>query len=125
MTTLPRMTAGRACGLGTLSFSWPVSARRGGGACQVRVSVCGPVARVELWPEGGAASELSHAAVTRVADDGLLHLHAPGVLTATVRLGAEGPALLYARTPLLETLGVPGGTADRPVLNTDPADVAP
>lgn len=45
----------------------------------------------------------------------LVHIHAAGVLTATIDAGQDRtPRVLYARTPLLMSLGVPGGAYDRP-----------
>lgn len=42
-------------------------------------------------------------------DAGMLHLDVPGLIAATIHLGAE-PRLLYARTPLLKSLGLSPGT---------------
>ncbi|MBY0397242.1 MAG: hypothetical protein K2X91_12370, partial [Thermoleophilia bacterium] len=56
-------------------------------------------------------------APTLVCENGLEHIDAPGVLSITRRRGAGGGAsLLFARTPLLERLGVPGGCAEPPDL---------
>lgn len=51
--------------------------------------------------------------------DGIEHVEVTGVVSLSFLPGAEGedkPELLYARTPLLEVLGVPGGCAERPEL---------
>jgi len=46
---------------------------------------------------------------SRDAETGLEHLEIPAVLHATYRRGERGVRLLYARTPLLTALGIPGG----------------
>jgi hypothetical protein len=52
--------------------------------------------------------------------DGLEHVSVPGILTATLRRAARGSGgvtdVLYARTPLLEMLGVRGGCSEPPEL---------
>lgn len=40
------------------------------------------------------------------------HLDLPGVLTFTVRAKGAGVEVVYARTPLLAALGIPGGCAE-------------
>lgn len=44
-----------------------------------------------------------------VIDAGLLHLDVPGLISATIHAGDER-RLVYARTPLLESLGMAPGT---------------
>lgn len=50
------------------------------------------------------------AVVERDSERGLWHAGAPGVFVVTWRESAEGPEVLYARSELIERLGVPGGT---------------
>jgi hypothetical protein len=48
------------------------------------------------------------------------HINAPGVLTATIAIHRDHtPRALYARTPLLRSLGLPGGGYDRPAAAWD------
>ena len=50
------------------------------------------------------------------SDAGLSHIDAPGLLSLTFR--TDPPRLVYARTSVLaESLGLPGGVYDAPVLN--------
>lgn len=58
------------------------------------------------------------AAIERSTDSrGLEHFDIPGLLTLTFRRapGGDSARVLYARTPLLATLGVRGGRVDHPV----------
>lgn len=63
---------------------------------------------------------VADAAASAMLDvaSGLAHVDVPGCLSATLRLpaGASAGVLVYARTSLLGSLGVPGGRADRPDL---------
>jgi hypothetical protein len=56
-----------------------------------------------------------------IADErrGLLHLEAPGLLRATLRLIDDQVQVLYARTALLEELGVGGGRYDLDVRDVE------
>jgi hypothetical protein len=56
------------------------------------------------------ALPLPAAALSRTEADSLVHLCAPGLLSAT--LDAAG-AVLWARTPAVEALGIPGGRYER------------
>ena len=49
-------------------------------------------------------------ALERDDERGLWHAGAPGIFTATWRDTAQGREILYARTPIIEKLNVPGGT---------------
>jgi len=76
-------------------------------------------------PAGGASGDglrvlREGVELTPSIDDdlNLLHLDGPD-LRVTLR-GRQRPALLYARTPLLSTLGVPGGRASAPALVLSP-----
>lgn len=44
-----------------------------------------------------------------VLDDVMAHVDVPGLISATIILG-ESPRLIYARTPLVESLGLAPGT---------------
>lgn len=46
------------------------------------------------------------------SNDGMHHLDLPGVLTLSVRAKGAGVEVVYARTPLLAALGIPGGCAE-------------
>lgn len=41
-----------------------------------------------------------------------LHIECPGVLHATIGAEPQGWRLVYARTPLLDAMGIPGGRAE-------------
>ena len=43
---------------------------------------------------------------------GQAHIEAPGWLHATIESSGDGWRLVYARTPMLATLGIPGGRAE-------------
>lgn len=64
-------------------------------------------------PATGARGPLAHAAVRWTADEDLVHIEARDgadvLLLATVRVEGETPRVLYARSPLLATLGLGGG----------------
>ncbi|MBX3407645.1 MAG: hypothetical protein KF869_12875 [Phycisphaeraceae bacterium] len=65
------------------------------------------------------ALPLAAAAPEIVRDEprGLLHIDLPGVLAMCLRAnGDRRAALVYAHTPLLAAIGLPGGVYDVPVL---------
>jgi hypothetical protein len=70
-------------------------------------------ATASLTQTGDPSTSLASASLTYICDGDLLHLEASDagtpLLTATLRLHAEGAQLLYARTTLLAKLGLAGG----------------
>lgn len=96
---------------------WSVArtARGGGGAAELTVTVDDRRVVAELRGVDGAelVGEGGPVRIERVGE--MEHVDVPGVVSLSVRRGADGVAeLLYARTPLLEAIGVPGGCAERP-----------
>lgn len=83
------------------------------------LSVGSPEVTVALADSKSAERTLLHDRV-RVSGEvipdirGHVHVEIPGWLHATLGPGHDGEAwrLVYARTPLLDTLGVPGGRAE-------------
>lgn len=61
---------------------------------------------------------MSDASVTISEDHehGLLHIDAPGLVSATLRQDEHGLRLLYARTGLLTKMNIPGGRVDAPTM---------
>lgn len=84
----------------------------GGVVMEVRVErdACGECAATARLLHGGAAVSLTPtlAGGTITTGEGLVHVDAPGVMVATLTR-ADARRALYARTPLLEALGLPGG----------------
>ncbi len=83
----------------------------------LRIESPGEHARALLMAADGPAERtlerLQHVRA-EVIDDirGEVHVECPGVLHATLAPAANAWRLAYARTPLLDALGVPGGRAE-------------
>ena len=91
-------------------------------ACALVVHVDHAVARAELAVEltTGERTVIPLAApapIERATDDIIESIEAPGLIALTLRTEGDAPAILYARTPLLEhALALPGGVYDAPTL---------
>lgn len=83
----------------------------------LRLEALGDHARATLLAADGPTERtlerLEHLRA-EVIDDlrGEVHVECPGVLHATLAPAANAWRLAYARTPLLDALGVPGGRAE-------------
>ncbi|MFT3683569.1 MAG: hypothetical protein QM783_01375 [Phycisphaerales bacterium] len=89
--------------------------QNGNAVLTVCVNTAGAVATLHRSDADEVVASAGPTAVEQV--DGLEHVSVPGVLTATLRRSPGGIVeLLYARTPLLEMLKVPGGCAEPPEL---------
>jgi hypothetical protein len=110
----------------TLSFRWTVSpdAARAAGlsaipseapAVEVVVPWTGDVRTATAeFIDGPHRRELAVPPTTGAwtSSDGMHHLDLPGVLTLSVRAKGAGVEVVYARTPLLAALRIPGGCAE-------------
>jgi len=86
------------------------------GPASITVTIDGASASAVLVTLAGRR-ELAAAPVVTSTAEGLRHIDAPGVVAMTLTVGADGePLVVYARTPLLEAVGVPGGCVERPRL---------
>lgn len=65
-----------------------------------------PAESITLWPHA------PKAAVLFDSDAALAHIEAPGLLSATRHLDRVDRRVAYARTPILERLGIAGGRYD-------------
>ena len=94
---------------------WAVARTSRGGPAELTVTIEDRRVVAELRSASGAES-VGEGGPVRVERAGEIeHVDVPGVISLSVRRGAHGVAeLLYARTPLLEAIGVPGGCAERP-----------
>jgi hypothetical protein len=124
--------------LGTLTLSWEILADAAGVRAHLgdrpvpaRASLVlvlgarGVRAFLEVSPRPDTPAErlpLGNAAAALTLSEGcegdvhLVHATAPGMLRATFIVDTVAPPrVLYARTPLLASLGVAGGACDRPV----------
>lgn len=86
-----------------------------GAICEITAT--DPATGPAVGPTAGPVSVLRtlECVAVEVIDDirSEIHVEAPGVLSVTVVPdGAGGWRLLYARTPLLADLGIPGGRAE-------------
>ncbi|HYD02194.1 MAG TPA: hypothetical protein VEB22_13285 [Phycisphaerales bacterium] len=102
--------------IGTLSIRWLVA--RTDGPAVLTLTVTDAHASAELTDATGSVTPVARSPrVHTERADGLEHVEAEGLLSLTVRRCDDGGAvLLFARTPLLESLGVAGGCIERPVL---------
>lgn len=99
----------------TLTFEWSIVAN---GPATLSVTIVDGTACATLTPLGGVPATVATAGPARTETvDGLEHIDIPGIASLTLRPAADGTRdLLYARTPLLETLGIRGGCVERPRL---------
>ncbi|HZW07908.1 MAG TPA: hypothetical protein VFF65_12370 [Phycisphaerales bacterium] len=104
--------------IGTLCVRWLVSRADGPGALTVTVSDM-EASAVQIDASGVAITIAQGGDVRIERVEGLEHVEVSGLLSLTVRRGEEGEAvLLFARTPLLESLGIAGGCIERPVIES-------
>ena len=62
--------------------------------------------------EPGQSADISEDAWQVDPENGFVHVDAPGVLKATGRIGPDGIRWIYARSPIIDRLGLPGGTCE-------------
>lgn len=97
------------------TVAWALSRTGEGGAATLAVTVDAQAAVATLICEGCEPVVVAQGGPVRLERAGALeHIDVPGVLSLTLRVSGGVAELLYARTPLLEALGVPGGCAERP-----------
>lgn len=109
----PAQRAGVAVGV-----RWALACTAKGGAAELSICVDDRRGVAVLREADGTESVVGEGGPVRVERVGEVeHLDVPGVVSLSVRRAADGRVeLLYARTGLLEVLGVPGGCAERPEL---------
>lgn len=100
--------------------AWPHPASREGPDPEIEFRIetasAGWVAATTNVP--GTELPCSRGAATIRTEGDLLHIDAPGLLSATFRDGAP----LYAFTPMLAALGIPGGRYELIALPNGPTD---
>lgn len=116
----PQASAGSTHQTRTLSVRWQVArAEADGGPAALAITIDDRAALATLTPHGGVETTLARGGPVCVEQaDGLQHITVAGIVALTLRCtpGAP-PQLLYARTPLLESLGIRGGCIERPQLD--------
>lgn len=102
----------------TLTVEWSLTHN---GPATLSITIEGATASATLTPHGGEPTTLATAGPARTETiDGLEHIDIPGIASLTLRPTTGGSRdLLYARTPLLESLGIRGGCVERPRLISD------
>jgi hypothetical protein len=95
---------------------WALARTASGGAAVLSISVSERGAGAVLAGADGVERAVGSGGPARVERvDGIEHVDVSGVVSLSLRRGEDGRVeLLYARTPLLQTLGVPGGCCERP-----------
>ncbi len=96
-------------------------AEQEGGPATLTVAIDDRSAHATLTLASGEETLLAHGGPVGVEQaDGLRHITVAGIVSLTVRAApGRPPELLYARTTLLDSLGIRGGCIERP--QVDPA----
>lgn len=99
----------------TLTIEWSLAHN---GPATLSIVIEGGTATATLTPHGGEPTTLANAGPARTETiDCLEHIDVPGIISLTLRPAADGSRdLLFARTPLLDSLGIRGGCVERPRL---------
>lgn len=99
---------------------WQIGSGDGARRMSVNVRIDDRRAGVSAMMIGGSEPRTFDAPASIAVDreHGLVHVDAPGVLSLTFAPANDGheARLLYARTPLLMTMGVAGGQSEAPRL---------
>ncbi|MDP1661886.1 MAG: hypothetical protein Q8L55_08210 [Phycisphaerales bacterium] len=90
-----------------------------GGPAALAITIDDRSAHATLTPAGGEKVRLAYGGPVSIEHaDGLQHFTVAGIVALTLRCAPGAPPqLLYARTPLLESLGIRGGCIERPQLD--------
>ncbi|MBL0869375.1 MAG: hypothetical protein IBJ18_02230 [Phycisphaerales bacterium] len=124
-TTLNTQSPACACsGLATLTLRWALArSDQGAGELEIRVTGSSPEGEgheLGFWCTAlinGRVLREGPAACTHDPANRQVHIDAPGLVSASVRISegqSAAPVLLYARTAMMREVGVQGGQADAP-----------
>src|SRR4051812_44275400 len=97
-----------------LTLSWSIP-RAPGSRSLLEITIEGESARASLVDDGRRTTLAGPTPVALIfePEHNLWHADAPALIAATWRQQDGGPPqVLFARTPLLQKLGIPGGTAE-------------
>ena len=99
---------------------WEIGTGEGSRRLSVNVRLDGRRAGVSamMLGDGQSQSYDAQGSVVVDRDNGLMHIDAPGVLSMSIAPSdnADGARLLFARSPLIASLGVQGGQCEAPRL---------
>jgi hypothetical protein len=115
MTTFASARAPQAApSIGAVTVRWAIASPN---TAELAITVDDRSASAVLTVGSAATPAGDGGPVHHERADGLEHIDVAGVVSMTLRRGTDGSLeLLYARTPLLESLGVPGGCVEPPLL---------